>query len=66
MFETYDKLYTAYFPSGDYYIHSINLDDNKHSSGRKISLEGEKTSDSNATWNVFIYSFDSKEYRSCM
>ena len=55
MFETYDKLYTAYFPSGDYYIHGINLDDDKHSSGRKISLEGEKTSDSNATWNVFIY-----------
>lgn len=55
MFETYDSLYTAYFPAGNYYIWGISLDDIKHSSGRRISLEGEHTSNSNAAWNVFIY-----------
>lgn len=55
MFETYDKLYTAYFPSGNYYTNNINLNDTNHSSGRKISLIGEHTSNSNSAWNVFIY-----------
>lgn len=55
MFETYDKLYTAYFPSGNYYINNINLNDTNHSSGRKISLIGEHTSNSNSAWNVFIF-----------
>lgn len=55
MFEKYDSLYSAFFPSGDYYIWDINLDDSNHPSGRKISLTGEHTSNSNSAWNVNIY-----------
>lgn len=54
MFETYDKLYTVYFPSGNYYIYNIDLNDTNHPSGRRISLIGEHTSNSNSTWNVNI------------
>ena len=55
LFEKYNDLYIAYFPSGVYYINNVNLDDNKHPNGRRISLKGEHTSESNSAWNVEIW-----------